>query len=88
MKDTRLEDTELYDGTSVSGDDDEDEYVPDSTTDPEDSDASSDVIPMKSSMFLLLNHVASLTVIYFSFYDIRLVYVLFYTHYTTILLSQ
>lgn len=47
MKDTRLQDTELYGSTSVSGDDDEDEYAPDSTTDPEDNDASIDVTPRK-----------------------------------------
>uniref|UniRef100_A0AAV2LGB5 SET domain-containing protein n=1 Tax=Knipowitschia caucasica TaxID=637954 RepID=A0AAV2LGB5_KNICA len=41
MKDTCLEDTELYDSTSVS----EDEYVPDSCTDSEDSDASIGVTP-------------------------------------------
>lgn len=53
MKDTCLEDTELYDSTSVSGDDDEDEYVPDSTTDPEDSDASIDVTPRKRLSFFI-----------------------------------
>lgn len=45
MKDTCLGDTELYDSSSVSGDDDEDEYVPDSTTNHEDSDVSIDVTP-------------------------------------------
>lgn len=42
MKDTCLEDTELYDSTSVR-EDDEDEYVPGSSTESEDSDASIDV---------------------------------------------
>ncbi|CAK6973185.1 N-lysine methyltransferase KMT5A [Scomber scombrus] len=53
MKDTHLEDIELYDSTSVSEDDDEDDYVPDSTTDPEDSDASLDVTPRKRLNILL-----------------------------------
>ncbi|TKS64906.1 N-lysine methyltransferase KMT5A [Collichthys lucidus] len=54
MKDPHLEDTELYDSTSVSGDDDE--SVPDSTADSEDSDASINATPRKRQcLSLLLN---------------------------------
>lgn len=56
MKGTCLEDTELSDSTSVSGDDDEDEYVPDSSTHSEDSDASIGVTPRKRlCLYSLLN---------------------------------
>ncbi|TRY60771.1 hypothetical protein DNTS_029621 [Danionella cerebrum] len=45
MKDACLEGTELYDSTSASGDDDE--YVPYSCTDSEESDTSLDISPEK-----------------------------------------
>lgn len=55
MKDVCLEDAELYDSTSASGDDDE--YVPDSHTDSEDSLASLDITPRKQRcLHPLLKH--------------------------------